>query len=111
MIQLLTKGRSQNFLRIAFTYRRNGISKENTTSHNINHIPKFSNLWIQETIGGNTSHLKQAIAKYPVISKVMDSIDRSSIGKKSIITIDRMHPVRHNTGMPVITMHNIGYPV
>src|SRR5581483_1239985 len=41
----------------------------------------------------------------------MNGIDSGQISKKRIISIECMHPVWYNTGMPVIAMHNIRRPV
>src|SRR5258708_1181052 len=101
MIQFLTKSRRQNFLRIAFTYSRNCIGKQNTTPHNVNHIRQFSNLRVEETISSNASHFKNTIAKDALIGKIMYSIDGCRMSEYRIIAIDRVQPVWHNAGMPI----------
>src|SRR5436305_4202016 len=110
MVQLLTKGRRKNLLRIPFADRGNGIGEHNAAPHNIYHICQFSNLWIEKTIGRDPSDFKDTVPKNALISEIMYSVNRSSTSKERIVLVQGMHPVGHNTSMPIITMDNIGRP-
>src|SRR5579883_893552 len=111
VIELLAKGRRQNLLRIAFADSRDGIGKEDTAPHDIHNVRQFRNLWVQEALGRDAGDLKDAIAEDALIGQIMNGIDGGSIGKKGIVMVDGMHPVRDYAGMPVVAVNDIRRPV
>src|SRR2546423_1033306 len=76
MIEFLAEGRRQDFLGIAFAHSSHHIGKKDASAHNIDDMSQFSDLWIDETVGSNTSHLKQPVTKDTRIGKIMDSRNR-----------------------------------
>src|SRR5579875_2464104 len=108
MIELLTKGGSQNLLSVTLTDCGNGIGEEDTTSHDIDHVRQLRNLRIEKAIGRHPGHFEDAIAKDAVISQIMDGIDGGGPPIKRVVAIDSVHPIRHNAGVPVVAVNNIG---
>src|SRR6266571_1484772 len=111
VIQFLAKVGGQDFLGIALTDSRHGVSKEDATSHKVNDIRQFWDLWVEKTVVGNTGNLQNAIAEDALVGKIVDSIDGGTGRIEGVLMVDSMQPIRHNTRMPVIAVDNIWRPV
>src|SRR2546429_9872646 len=62
-------------------------------------------------MSGNTCNLQDAIAENPLIGQIVNGIHRGSLSIERIIVINSMHPIGHNTRMPIMAMDNIRRPI
>src|SRR5450432_1861190 len=81
MIQFLSKSWCQDLLSIAFTYRGNGIRKQDTTPHDIYNVRQLGNLRIEKAASCHARDFKDTIAKNSLIREIMDCVDSSGIRK------------------------------
>src|SRR5579883_1183033 len=110
MIQLLSKRRGQDLLRVTLAHRRNRVSKQNAAPHNIDYVSQLNDLRIEKAPCGHASYFKDTPAKDTLVGEIMNGIYRSRPRKERIVVIDCMHPVGHNARLPIVAVNYVRCP-
>src|SRR5262249_38288573 len=67
-------------------------------------------LGIEKPLGCDACDLQNTVAEDTLVGQVVDGEDRCCVGEVWVIAVERLEPIGYDTGMPVVTVEDVGRP-